>query len=72
MAFAQDLRNLTTNDGLLRVGVNFPNQKSMLPFASPTDGIDCRRNIEESNVNCFTAGDETVVFLSYHFTSYVL
>lgn len=58
MAFAQDLRNLTTNDGLLRVGVNFPNQKSMLPFASPTDGIDCRRNIEESNVNCFTAGDD--------------
>lgn len=57
VAFAQDLRNLTTNDGLLRVGVNFPNQKSMLPFASPTDGIDCRRNIEESNVNCFTAGD---------------
>lgn len=30
----------------------------MLPFASPTDGIDCRRNIEESNVNCFTAGNE--------------
>lgn len=55
--FARDLRNLTTNDGFLRVGVHFPNQKSMLPFASPTDGIDCRRDIEESKMNCFTAGD---------------
>lgn len=55
--FARDLRNLTTDDGLLRTGVNFPNQKSMLPFASPTDGIDCRRDVEESKMNCFTAGD---------------
>lgn len=55
--FARDLRNLTTNHGFLRVGVSFPNQKSMLPFASPTDGIDCRRDVEESKMNCFTAGD---------------
>lgn len=55
--FARDLRNLTTNDGWLRIGVHFPNQKSMLPFASPTDGIDCRRDLEESKVNCFAAGD---------------
>lgn len=55
--FARDLRNLTTDDGLLRTGVHFPKQKSMLPFQSPTDGIDCRRNVEESNINCFAAGD---------------
>lgn len=55
--YSRDLRNLTTEDGLLRVGVTFPKQKAMLPFASPTDGIDCRRDIEESTVNCFAAGD---------------
>lgn len=55
--FARDLRNFESNDGLLRTGVNFPNQKSMLPFTSPTDGIDCRRDVEESKMNCFTAGD---------------
>ncbi|XP_062542992.1 peroxidasin [Armigeres subalbatus] len=55
--FARDLRNLTTDDGLLREGPHFPNQKSLLPFAAPTDGMDCRRNLEESTVNCFTAGD---------------
>lgn len=56
--FSRDLRELNPNDGLLRVGVHFPNQKSMLPFASPTDGIDCRRSyIEETKMNCFTAGD---------------
>lgn len=57
LQFSRDLRNLTTNDGLLRTGVNFPKQKSMLPFAAPTDMIDCRRDVEESKVNCFAAGD---------------
>ncbi|XP_052566883.1 peroxidasin isoform X2 [Culex pipiens pallens] len=55
--FARELRNLTTDDGLLREGPHFPNQKSLLPFAAPTDGMDCRRNLDESTVNCFTAGD---------------
>lgn len=55
--FSRDLRDFNPNVGLLRTGVNFPNQKSMLPFASPTDGIDCRRDVEESKMNCFTAGD---------------
>lgn len=55
--FSRDLRNLTTNDGWLRTGVHFPNQKALLPFATPTDGIDCRRDLEESKVNCFAAGD---------------
>ena len=37
--FARDLRNMTDDDlGLLREGVHFPNQKSMLPFTAPTDG----------------------------------
>lgn len=54
---SRDLRDFTTEDGLLRVGVRFPNQRAMLPFAAPTDGMDCRRDLEESSVNCFTAGD---------------
>lgn len=54
---SRDLRNYTTDDGLLRTGVDFPRQKSMLPFAAPIDGMDCRRDLEEASVNCFTAGD---------------
>lgn len=55
--FARDLRDLSDERGRLREGVRFPRQKALLPFAAPTDGIDCRRNLEESNVNCFVAGD---------------
>lgn len=55
--FSRDLRDLSNENGRLRVGVRFPRQKDLLPFAAPTDGIDCRRNVEESTVNCFTAGD---------------
>ncbi|XP_021697884.1 peroxidasin isoform X1 [Aedes aegypti] len=69
-SFARDLRNLTTDEGLLREGPHFPNQKSLLPFAAPTDGMDCRRNLEESTVNCFTSGDirvnEQLGLLSMH------
>lgn len=68
--FAQELRNLTTEGGRLRTGVHFPNQKDMLPFAAPQDGIDCRRNVEESNINCFVAGDirvnEQIGLLAMH------
>lgn len=71
--FSRDLRNISLegeDHGYLREGVHFPNQKSMLPFISPTDGIDCRRSLEESSVNCFTAGDirvnEQVGLLSMH------
>lgn len=56
-AFARELRNLTFEVGTLREGVHFPGQKSLLPFAAPQDGIDCRRDAQESEVNCFTAGD---------------
>lgn len=68
--FAHELRNLTGEDGTLRHGVEFPGQKLLLPFASPTDGIDCRRELAESNVDCFTAGDvrvnEQVGLLAMH------
>ncbi|XP_052896954.1 peroxidasin isoform X1 [Anopheles moucheti] len=55
--FAQELRNLTTEQGLLRDGPHFPGQKPLLPFSAPTDGMDCRRDLDESQINCFTAGD---------------
>ncbi|XP_041772319.1 peroxidasin isoform X2 [Anopheles merus] len=55
--FAQELRNLTTEQGLLRDGPHFPQQKPLLPFSAPTDGMDCRRDLDESQINCFTAGD---------------
>lgn len=68
--FAHELRNLTTDEGLLRTGVHFPNQKDMLPFAAPQDGIDCRRNLNDNNMNCFVAGDiranEQVGLLAMH------
>lgn len=71
--FSRDLRNISLegeDHGCMREGVHFPNQKSMLPFASPTDGIDCRRNLEETSISCFTAGDvrvnEQVGLLSMH------
>lgn len=69
-AFATELRNLTTDDGLLRVGVHFPNHRDMLPFAAPQDGMDCRRNLDENQMNCFVAGDirvnEQVGLLAMH------
>uniref|UniRef100_A0AAG5DEK2 Cell adhesion molecule-related/down-regulated by oncogenes n=1 Tax=Anopheles atroparvus TaxID=41427 RepID=A0AAG5DEK2_ANOAO len=55
--FARELRNLTTDGGLLRDGAHFPGQKPLLPFSAPTDGMDCRRDLDESQINCFTAGD---------------
>jgi peroxidase len=48
--FSRDLRNLTESDrGLLREGIYFPNNKPLLPFAAPTDGMDCRRNLGKSH-----------------------
>nr|NP_523891.2 peroxidasin, isoform A [Drosophila melanogaster]NP_995975.1 peroxidasin, isoform E [Drosophila melanogaster]NP_995976.1 peroxidasin, isoform D [Drosophila melanogaster]NP_995977.1 peroxidasin, isoform C [Drosophila melanogaster]Q9VZZ4.1 RecName: Full=Peroxidasin; Flags: Precursor [Drosophila melanogaster]AOQ10577.1 Pxn-RA [synthetic construct]AAF47668.1 peroxidasin, isoform A [Drosophila melanogaster]AAS64946.1 peroxidasin, isoform C [Drosophila melanogaster]AAS64947.1 peroxidasin, isofo len=69
-AFAQELRNLTSQEGLLRVGVHFPRQKDMLPFAAPQDGMDCRRNLDENTMSCFVSGDirvnEQVGLLAMH------
>lgn len=53
---AEDLRDLTNENGLLRVGATFPGRKPLLP-TSGVNGMDCRRNLEESNRNCFVAGD---------------
>ncbi|XP_017057908.1 peroxidasin [Drosophila ficusphila] len=68
--FAQELRNLTAEEGLLRVGVHFPRQKDMLPFAAPQDGMDCRRNLDENTMSCFVSGDirvnEQVGLLAMH------
>lgn len=53
---AEDLRDLTNDNGLLRVGAIFPGRKPLLPTVG-INGMDCRRNLEESNRNCFVAGD---------------
>ncbi|XP_018570500.1 peroxidasin, partial [Anoplophora glabripennis] len=53
---AKDLRDLNTDGGRLREGVVFPGRKPLLPYAG-NQGIDCRRNLTESTVNCFVAGD---------------
>lgn len=55
-AVAEDLRDLTNDNGLLRVGAVFPGRKPLLPTVG-INGMDCRRNLEESNRNCFVAGD---------------
>lgn len=53
---ADDLRDFTVDNGTLRVGPALPGQKSLLPFTG-INGMDCRRNIEESSLSCFVAGD---------------
>lgn len=53
---ARDLRDFTSDLGLLEEGAVFDGRKALLPS---TNGqfIDCRRNLTESTVNCFLAGD---------------
>lgn len=66
---AEDLRDLTNDRGRLREGPRFPNRKPMLPYAG-NQGMDCRRDLTESNINCFLAGDiranEQVALLAMH------
>lgn len=66
---ARDLRDLTTDRGLLREGPNFPNRKPLLPYASG-QFVDCRRDPLESSINCFLTGDfranEQVGLLAMH------
>ncbi|XP_044749680.1 peroxidasin [Coccinella septempunctata] len=50
------LRDLNSDGGRLREGPDFTGWKPLLPFAS-NEGIDCRRNLSESDINCFAAGD---------------
>lgn len=55
-AVATDLRDLTNENGLLRVGAVFPERKPLLPTTG-INGMDCRRNLDESTRACFVAGD---------------
>ncbi|XP_050471052.1 peroxidasin homolog isoform X1 [Bombus huntii] len=66
---ARDLRDLTTDHGLLREGPAIPGHKPLLPYANG-QFVDCRRNPVESSINCFVAGDiranEQVGLLAMH------
>jgi len=66
---ARNLRDLTTDHGLLREGSTIPGHKPLLPYASD-QFVDCRRNPLESSINCFVAGDiranEQVGLLAMH------
>ncbi|KAJ8687556.1 hypothetical protein QAD02_023350 [Eretmocerus hayati] len=53
---ARQLRDLSNDLGLLREGPSFPGHKPLLPYANG-EFIDCRRNVTESTINCFLAGD---------------
>lgn len=68
-AVAEDLRDLTNDNGLLRVGATFPGRKPLLPTTG-VNGMDCRRNLDESTRSCFVAGDiranEQVGLASFH------
>lgn len=50
------LRELTTDLGLLRSGILSERSKAYLPLAG-TNEVDCRRDLGESNIGCFLAGD---------------
>lgn len=66
---ATDLRDLTNDHGYLRVGIQFPGGKNLLPYAGSQD-VDCRRNLSESSINCFVAGDiraNEQVCVAYHY-----
>lgn len=66
---ARDLRDFTNDHGHLRKGRFLPSGKYLLPFSN-NDVMDCRRNLSESSVNCFLAGDiranEQVGLLAMH------
>lgn len=53
---SKTLRDLTNDHGHLRRGPIFQNRKPLLPYDG-IQGMDCRRNVTESSVNCFLAGD---------------
>ncbi|XP_051172267.1 peroxidasin homolog [Leptopilina boulardi] len=67
---ARDLRDFTSDRGLLREGAIFPNRKALLPYASNGQFVDCRRDPLESSINCFLTGDfranEQVGLLAMH------
>ncbi|CAG9862575.1 unnamed protein product [Phyllotreta striolata] len=66
---ASNLRDHNSNWGRLREGPVFPGKKALLPYAE-NQGMDCRRNLTESALNCFVTGDiranEQVGLLAMH------
>ncbi|KFM73649.1 Peroxidasin, partial [Stegodyphus mimosarum] len=66
---ARHLREMSSNRGVLRSGVLMHTGKPLLPF---NDGqpIDCKRDLTESTIDCFLAGDvranEQLGLLSMH------
>lgn len=66
---ARNLRDFTTDRGLLREGSTIPGHKPLLPYMSG-QFVDCRRDPLESSINCFVAGDiranEQVGLLAMH------
>ncbi|XP_076677332.1 peroxidasin [Andrena cerasifolii] len=66
---ARNLRDFSTDHGLLREGPTIPGHKPLLPYASG-QFVDCRRNPLESSINCFVAGDiranEQIGLLAMH------
>lgn len=50
------MRDLDAPLGRLKEGPIFEGRKPLLPYAGG-QGMDCRRNVSESDVNCFLAGD---------------
>ncbi|CAG9770577.1 unnamed protein product [Ceutorhynchus assimilis] len=53
---AREIRDLDAPLGQLKEGPVFQDRKPLLPYAGG-QGMDCRRNLSESDVNCFLAGD---------------
>ncbi|XP_076271608.1 peroxidasin isoform X2 [Rhynchophorus ferrugineus] len=53
---AREIRDLDAPLGKLKEGPIFDGRKALLPYAGG-QGMDCRRNLSESDVNCFLAGD---------------
>ncbi|KAK7077517.1 hypothetical protein SK128_025715 [Halocaridina rubra] len=50
------LRNLTHNNGDLRHGILMSTGKPLMPFSDGAP-VDCRRDLSESSIDCFLAGD---------------
>lgn len=50
------LRNLTHHEGKLRHGIVGPTGKPLMPFSDGAP-VDCRRDLSESGIDCFLAGD---------------
>lgn len=66
---SRELRDLNNELGRLREGHVFPGRKPLLPYDA-NHGMDCRRDLFESNIGCFLAGDirvnEQVGLISMH------